>query len=493
MRDVAEAADIEAGFANHLADGPGGPRPRAGRPCRTRSRSTARRSSTRSSRTTSASRPTRARGSCAGARGAGRLAAHGREPVGRDAARGPARAHVPRPAGRRRAHVRAARPDGGRGRAATAWCAGSSPRSATGFDPRPREAIDRALRPAPRRAARPARSSPRCAAATTPRGIDVGAPDALAAIDPTAQPRRLLRRQADRLEGRRPAARGLAAGAGARAPTRKLVVVGFGTYREGLEVLLRGLERDDERLLMHVCRQGRALEGGPRDQLTYLRTFLESLAGRHERYFAAAQEDARERSCSPAGSSTASSARLLPSAEAVGRAEHVPRGVRDGRRRGRGLRRAAGLRRPLGPRRGGERSSASRCRPRCAQLLTFERGMRAVEGLAAAMIGWLELDERLRRLGARGARAHGRRRISAGSRWPRTSVERREGPHGGARAGPGRGSVLGRRLGGPGARGPICSRDSRSVDMLVYNLASIVTNAQGGCVCRFGMGCRASC
>ena len=41
---------------------------------------------------------------------------------------------------------------------------------------------------------------------------------------------------------------------------------------------------------MHVCRYGRELEGGPRDQLTYLRTFLEGLAGRHERYFAAAKK-----------------------------------------------------------------------------------------------------------------------------------------------------------------------------------------------------------
>ena len=37
----------EAGFANHVADGPGDPRARARTTCRTRSRSTGRRSSTR--------------------------------------------------------------------------------------------------------------------------------------------------------------------------------------------------------------------------------------------------------------------------------------------------------------------------------------------------------------------------------------------------------------------------------------------------------------
>ena len=34
--------------------------------------------------------------------------------------------------------------------------------------------------------------------------------------------------------------------------------------------------------------------------------------------------------------------------------------------------------------------------PAVRELLTFERGMRAVEDLAAAMNGWLDLDERVR-------------------------------------------------------------------------------------------------
>ena len=48
----------------------------------------------------------------------------------------------------------------------------------------------------------------------------------------------------------------------AKHPKARLVVVGFGTYREGLELLIRALERADERLLSHLCRYGRALEGG---------------------------------------------------------------------------------------------------------------------------------------------------------------------------------------------------------------------------------------
>src|SRR2546422_9643654 len=50
----------------------------------------------------------------------------------------------------------------------------------------------------------------------------------------------------------------------AREPKAKLVVVGFGTFREGLEMLIRGLETRDERLLSQLFRHGRALEGGER-------------------------------------------------------------------------------------------------------------------------------------------------------------------------------------------------------------------------------------
>ena len=67
---------------------------------------------------------------------------------------------------------------------------------------------------------------------------------------------------------------------------------------------------------MHVCRYGRALEGGPRDQLTYLRTFLESLAGRHERYFAAARK-MRETIVFTGRLEHGELARLLPAAEEV--------------------------------------------------------------------------------------------------------------------------------------------------------------------------------
>ena len=121
----------------------------------------------------------------AGAGGAGRLAPHRREPVGGDAARGPARAHVPRPA---------------RGRRRTRSCRASPTEAAAELDGLVRWLDSRAARRAstprpPRRSTalcdprrerrRPARSWPQVRAGYDTVGIDVGAPDALAAIDPT--------------------------------------------------------------------------------------------------------------------------------------------------------------------------------------------------------------------------------------------------------------------------------------------------------------------
>jgi glycosyltransferase involved in cell wall biosynthesis len=188
----------------------------------------------------------------------------------------------------------------------------------------------------------------------------------------------------------------------ARAPRAKLVVVGFGTYREGLEVLLRGLERADERLLMHVCRQGRALEGGPRDQLTYLRTFLEDIAGRHERYFAAAKK-MRESIVFTGRLDHGELARLLPSAEEIIVPSMFPEAF--GMVAAEGA--ACGVL-PICAAHSGLAEVTSilgeKLPPQVRRLLTFERGMHAVEDLAASMNDWFDLDERLR-AGSRAALA----------------------------------------------------------------------------------------
>jgi glycosyltransferase involved in cell wall biosynthesis len=224
-------------------------------------------------------------------------------------------------------------------------------------------------------------------------GVDVEAPSALATLDPTRDPvvcyvgKLIVSKGIDLLLAAWPLVL-------TRHPRAKLVVVGFGTYREGVEVLLRGLERADDRLLMHVCRQGRALEGGPRDQLTYLRTFLESLRGRHERYFAAAKR--MRRSVLFTGRlDHGELGHLLPCTEAVVMPSMFPEAF------GMVAAEAAACGAlPISAGHSGLAEVAAilgeKLPLQVRSLLTFERGMRAVEDLAQAITGWLELDDRMR-------------------------------------------------------------------------------------------------
>jgi glycosyltransferase involved in cell wall biosynthesis len=62
-----------------------------------------------------------------------------------------------------------------------------------------------------------------------------------------------------------------------RVPDARLVVVGFGTYREALERLVDALRRRDLDDLREIAARGRELEGGPTGELRYLRAFLDSV------------------------------------------------------------------------------------------------------------------------------------------------------------------------------------------------------------------------
>ncbi len=80
----------------------------------------------------------------------------------------------------------------------------------------------------------------------------------------------------------------------AEAAEARLCVVGFGTYREGLGRIVAALAAADLDELGEVASRGRELEGGPRDELSYLRAFLDGLEGeRREAYLAAAPEAAQ--------------------------------------------------------------------------------------------------------------------------------------------------------------------------------------------------------
>jgi len=61
----------------------------------------------------------------------------------------------------------------------------------------------------------------------------------------------------------------------ARVPEARLVVVGFGTYREALGRFVEALARADIGALREIAAKGRELEGGPPGELKYLRAFLD--------------------------------------------------------------------------------------------------------------------------------------------------------------------------------------------------------------------------
>jgi glycosyltransferase involved in cell wall biosynthesis len=58
-------------------------------------------------------------------------------------------------------------------------------------------------------------------------------------------------------------------------PDARLLVVGFGTYREALGGFVEALRRADVDALMEIAARGRELEGGPAGELKYLSAFLE--------------------------------------------------------------------------------------------------------------------------------------------------------------------------------------------------------------------------
>jgi glycosyltransferase involved in cell wall biosynthesis len=69
-------------------------------------------------------------------------------------------------------------------------------------------------------------------------------------------------------------------------PDARLVVVGFGAYREGFERLLAALRDGDLAAARELAEAGRAVEGGPRAPLRHLRAFLDTV---DEGYLAAAR------------------------------------------------------------------------------------------------------------------------------------------------------------------------------------------------------------
>src|SRR5215218_721047 len=62
-----------------------------------------------------------------------------------------------------------------------------------------------------------------------------------------------------------------------RVPDARLLVVGFGTYRDALDRFIDALRHADVDALREIAARGRELEGGPASELRYLNAFLETV------------------------------------------------------------------------------------------------------------------------------------------------------------------------------------------------------------------------
>lgn len=262
----------------------------------------------------------------------------------------------------------------------------------TGFDARAAEALDDLSSPT-RETPPDADALEAVRAGYDPRGIDLDAPLRLASIDPVEQPvvsfvgKLIVSKGPDLLLAAWPLVL-------MRHPQARLVIVGFGTYREGLELLIRALERADEQLLMRIIRYGRVFEGGERNQLTYMKEFFEGLNSRSERYFAAARR-MHETVVFTGRLEHGELARLMPVSECVLMPSMFPEAF------GMVAAEAAACGSlPISAAHSGLAEVtailARGVSKEVSPLLSFERGMRSVEGIADCINGWLDLDERTR-------------------------------------------------------------------------------------------------
>jgi glycosyltransferase involved in cell wall biosynthesis len=174
----------------------------------------------------------------------------------------------------------------------------------------------------------------------------------------------------------------------ARVPEARLVVVGFGTYREALGRFVNALGRGDLETLHEIAARGREFEGGPAGRLKYLSAFLQS-AG--EEWLSAAP---------------AAAARIhftgriehddLPSLLSVCEAQVMPSTFPESFGMVAVEAAACGAL-PLSARHSGMAEVTAMLAPalpkRLRPLLSFEIGPGVVEEIAAKLVAWLTLDD----------------------------------------------------------------------------------------------------
>jgi glycosyltransferase involved in cell wall biosynthesis len=172
-----------------------------------------------------------------------------------------------------------------------------------------------------------------------------------------------------------------------RVPDARLVVVGFGTYREALERFVDALLARDMDALREIAARGRELEGGPAGQLRYLSAFLDTIG---DAWLRAAPE-AAERIHFTGRLEHDDLPLLLPACEAQVMPSTFPESF------GMVAAEAAACGAlPLSANHSGMAEVTATLRPALPEhlrhLMSFDVGPRAVDEIAAKLVEWLELD-----------------------------------------------------------------------------------------------------
>ncbi|HEU0024627.1 MAG TPA: glycosyltransferase family 4 protein [Thermoleophilaceae bacterium] len=191
----------------------------------------------------------------------------------------------------------------------------------------------------------------------------------------------------------------------ARVPDARLVIVGFGTYREALSRFVEALRNADLATLRDIAARGRELEGGPPGRLGYLEAFLDRVDDEWLRTAPAAAERVRftgrlEHDDLPD---------LLPACEAQVMASTFPEAF------GMVAAEAAACGAlPLSAGHSGmaevTATLAPALPPELRRLLSFQVGPGAVEEIAGKLVDWLTLGEGQRAAAREALAAEARRR-----------------------------------------------------------------------------------
>jgi glycosyltransferase involved in cell wall biosynthesis len=181
----------------------------------------------------------------------------------------------------------------------------------------------------------------------------------------------------------------------AAVPDARLCVIGFGTYREGLERLARALRDGNLDDVREIARLGRELEGGDRSELTYLRAFVDALEGERRDAYLRTAAEAFGRVEFTGGLEHGDLPDVLPAFQAQVVPSTFPEAF--------GMvavEAAACGALPLSASHSGLAEVTRQLEPvvdeRVRPLLSFERGPGAVEEIGRKLVEWLTLDDEAR-------------------------------------------------------------------------------------------------